>query len=291
MYHYIRDFDNKLPYFNFLPKEKFIGQLNKFGQSAFLKNEKDFGKNDKEIVLTFDDGIKDHVEVAEELKKKNIVGIFFIPTSPLIKDDLLDVHKSHLITGKINGKEALDALKNYFNKNGIKNPYNSKEKEKFKKKYSNQKDDTEKKEFKKIINYYGNINLKTNALNFLLEKFDIKVKAKDFYMSSEEIKYISDMGMIIGSHSVNHDLLSRLDNKEQNKELKDSKKLIEDITKKKCNFFCFPYGGIDSYNNHSLQILNELGYRYSFTVSSKSFSKDDLIKYPYEIPRYDCNEF
>lgn len=291
MYHYVRDFNPKFPFFNSLSIKSFKKQIEYFNKKGILKNEKQFYDNSAEIVLTFDDGLKDHIYVAEELKKINIVGIFFISTYPMIKHDLLDVHKAHLINGKVGGKKALDGLNEYLKKNGIVNFINNDEKERFKKKYSKNVDTDEKKEFKKIINYYGNIKLKTKILDELLIKFKIKISSEDFYMNSEEIKYLSDLGMVIGSHSVNHNLLSRLSEAEQRNEIKNSKDLIESIIKKKCNFFSFPYGGKDSYNDLTLKLLKKLNYDYSFTVKSNNFYKKDLETMPLELPRFDCIEF
>ena len=291
MYHYVRNFNPELPFFNFLSKKSFKNQIEFFNKNKILKYEKQFENNSAEIVLTFDDDFKDHIYVAEELKKKKVTGIFFISAYPLMEDKFLDVHKAHLINGKVGGEEALKALNDYLKKNKILNFIDKGEEKKFKHKYSKNVDTNEKKEFKKIINYYGSIKLKTKILDELMLKFKINIKPKEFYMSSDEIKYLSDMGMIIGSHAVSHNLLSRLNEDEQRNEIKNSKELIEDIIKKRCNFFCFPYGGEDSYNSLTLKILKEFNYSYSFTVQSRDFDKEDLKTIPLELPRFDCIEF
>ncbi len=291
MYHYVRDFNPKFPFFNSLPTKRFKNQVENFSKIKILNNEKQFKDGSAEIVLTFDDGFKDHIYVAEALKKKNVIGIFFISTFPIVENNFLDVHKAHLINGKVGGDEALKALNEHLLENKIDNFINYKEKEKFKNKYSYNNDSDEKKEFKKIVNYYGNIKLKSKVLDSLIKKFEIKVTPKEFYMSPEEIKYLSDMGMIIGSHSVNHNLLSRLSEREQKIEIKNSKEILEEIIKKKCNFFSYPYGGKDSYNSITLKILNELNFDYSFTVQSNSFNEKDLKQIPLELTRFDCIEF
>ena len=291
MYHYVRDFDPELPFFNSLSKKSFKKQVDLFNKSKILVDEKQFENNLPEIILTFDDGFKDHIYVAEELRKKKVIGIFFISTYPVTENNFLDVHKAHLINGKVGGEQALKALNEYLHKNKILDFIDRDEEKKFKHKYSKNIDTNEKKEFKKIINYYGNIKLKTKILDDLMVKFKINIKPKEFYMNSDEIKYLSDMGMIIGSHSVNHNLLSRLSEDEQRNEIRNSQELIEDIIKKRCNFFCFPYGGKDSYNSLTLKILKEFNYNFSFTIQSKDFDKEDLRLMPLELPRFDCIEF
>ena len=60
------------------------------------------------------------------------------------------------------------------------------------------------------MNYYSNIKLRSYILNKLLKNFDINIKPNSFYLTKKEIKYISEIGMLIGSHTINHNLLSRL---------------------------------------------------------------------------------
>ena len=97
------------------------------------------------------------------------------------------------------------------------------------------------------------------------------------------------MGMVIGSHSVNHNLLSRLSEREQKIEIKNSKEILEEIIKKKCNFLVIPMEA-RSYNSITLKILNELNFDY-ITVQSNSFNEKDLKQIPLELPRFDCIEF
>ena len=78
--------------------------------------------------MTFDDGFKDHIYVAEALKKKNVIGIF-ISTFPIVENNFLDVHKAHFINGKVGGDEALKALNDHLLENKIDNFINYKEKD------------------------------------------------------------------------------------------------------------------------------------------------------------------
>ena len=240
---------------------------------------------------TFDDGFKDHIFAAEVLKKYNSIGIFFIPTSPLENNIILDVHKTHLILGKVKSSEALIELEKYLHKNKIIKFYNKNEKSKYKSAYKKHLDDNDKKQFKKIMNYYGDLKLKHKILDYLLKKFEINIKPKDYYMNKKEIKYLQSLGMIIGSHSQSHTLLSRLSYREQFKELKNSKIFLEKIIKKNIDTFCYPYGGKISYNDNTLKILKKLKYKLAYSVEYRDISFGDIRQKPYELPRYDCNLF
>lgn len=290
MFHYIRSYSRKFPYFNFYNKKKFINQISKH-KNKIIKNKEEVLEFNNQILLTFDDGLKDHYFAAQELKKRNLIGVFFIPTMPYKSRDLLDVHKAHLILAKVGGKKALAELENFIKKKRIKKFINIEEKKIFKARYSQQDDLLEVKKFKKIINYHGNLLHKKKILNHLIKKFNITANTRNFYLTKKEIKEMSKMGMIIGSHGESHTLLSRLSYKKQYDELSKSKKMLEKITKDECDFFCFPYGRKNSYNNNTLKILKILNYKFAYSVEYRNIKKKDFQNNPYEMPRFDCNSF
>jgi len=291
MYHYIRDKNNTYPYYNALEKKIYIDQVNKFSETGLICSYEELFSYNNKYLLTFDDGLKDHIFAAETLKKKNAIGIFFIPTLPLKKDIILDVHKTHLLTGKFKGSEILKELEKYLNKYKIKNYYNLKEKQHYQTAYKNQKDEVSKKKFKKIMNYYGDLKLRNKILDYLLKIFEINIKPKNYYLNKKEIKYLKSLGMIIGSHSESHTLLSRLSYKKQFEEIRNSKTFLEKIIGKKVDTFCYPYGGKMSYNYDTINILKKLKFKLAFSVNNKDVSLKDLSNKPFELPRYDCNLF
>ena len=291
MYHYIRNKNKLFPYYNILLKKDYTDQIKKFSKVGLINSYDVLFLDNKKYLPTFDDGIKDHVYAAEILKKHNAIGLFFIPTSPLKNNEILDVHKTHLIVGKTKGLEALNELEKYLNKNKIKNYYNKKEKVKYRMIYRKNNDELYKNEFKRIMNYYGNLKLKHKILDYLLKKFEIYVKPKDYYLDKKEIRYLSSLGMIIGSHSESHTLLSRLNFKKQFEEIKNSKIFLEKIINKKIDTFCYPYGGKISYNRNTLKILTKLKFKLAYTVEHRDINFKDIKNKPYELPRYDCNLF
>ena len=291
MYHYIRNKNKLFPYYNILEKKNYINQIKKFSKTGLINSFEELFFDSDKYLPTFDDGFKDHIYAAEILKKYNGIGLFFIPTSPLKNNIILDVHKTHLILGKVKGLVALNELEKYLNKNKIKKYYSQKEKLKYKIAYKRHNDDVHKKEFKKIMNYYGNLKLRHKILDYLLKKFEINIKPKDYYLNKKEIKYLSSLGMIIGSHSESHTLLSRLSYEKQFKEIKNSKTFLEKIINKNIDTFCYPYGGKISYNNNTLKILKKLKFKLAYSVDYRNITIKDLKNKPYELPRFDCNLF
>ena len=134
---------------------------------------------------------------------------------PYTNKNILDVHKTHLILSKIKPKKALAYLTQYLSKDKTKNILNPFEKKKFKDVYKLQDDNNQAKKFKKIINYYSDLKTKSKILDQIIKKEHITKKAENFYLSRDEIKYISDLGMIIGSHGMTYTVLSRLNHNEK----------------------------------------------------------------------------
>ena len=259
-YHYIRDYSREFPYFNSLYKKKFLKQLDYFEKKfGIIKNENEIYKKNNKVLLTFDDGLKEHLYAAKELAKRKRIGIFFPLTKHLDgTKELLNVHKTHLILGKIDSKIALEDLKFFlkkFNKKKKKNLINSK----FKKIYKFFNDSKHKNEFKKIINYSNSNNFKSKqfALNNLMKKYKIKIKANNFYLTKKEIGSISGLGMIIGCHTHSHHLLSNLSYKKQSSEIKKSRNILKKILNKDIKFFCYPYGNRYSYNKNTIKLLKK----------------------------------
>jgi len=290
-YHYIRNKSKVFPYYNSITKKKFKQQLKSFNKYGLINNYDELFLESDKYLLTFDDGFKDHIYAAELLKKKNAVGIFFIPTLPLINKEILDVHKTHLIAGKVKGQTILNELQNYLTKNRIYNFLNEIDKKKYKNIYENQTDSIYKKEFKKIMNYYGDIKLKHKILDYLLKKFEINIKSKDYYLNKKEIKYLSSLGMVIGTHTESHTLLSSLSYKKQFLEIKNSKVFLENVVNKKVDTFCYPYGSKLSYNKNTITILKRLNFKLAYNTEPRDIDFKDLQKKYLQLPRYDCNQF
>ena len=124
MYHYVRPYSDNYPYFKNLDLNNFTKQLDYFDKKFGFISKKDYiesvktGIPKKGVVLTFDDGFKDHFEyVLPELTKRGLWGIFYIPTAQYSSNKLLGVHRVHHLKGKYGSthilKEVLRLTKNY----------------------------------------------------------------------------------------------------------------------------------------------------------------------------------
>jgi peptidoglycan/xylan/chitin deacetylase (PgdA/CDA1 family) len=64
-------------------------------------------------------------------------------------------------------------------------------------------------------------------------------------------------------HTINHPKLAKLNLEEITHEIRESKKTLESFLKITCPYFSYPFG---SYNDESLRIVEDLGFRLAFTV-------------------------
>lgn len=295
MYHYIRSFDKKLPYFNFLDFSDFKKQTNYFAKKKGLikiTDNLDQNYNKNKYLLTFDDGLKDHLQVARYLKKKNILGIFNIPGKQIENSDFLPIHKIHLIFGICNSEQIMDIFKKFnININFKKDVFSIFDKQKnFLEKKNIVTENNKKIYLKTLLNNLDqkNPNIVKKIFDFCINKKEQKNIFKNFYLNSQDIKTVDRLGMKIGAHSYSHRVLSKLNYKQQKKDISKSIKILSNIVEKKIDYFCYPYGGFNLFNSNTMKILGEKKIIYSFNVEPKDWVKKSNKLY---IPRYDCNEF
>ena len=85
MYHYIRNFNREFPNYNFLERKKFLNQVDFFSREKIISTNDEIRLNREGNILTFDDGLKDHIWAAEELKKRKLTGIFLFQLNRMKK--------------------------------------------------------------------------------------------------------------------------------------------------------------------------------------------------------------
>lgn len=86
------------------------------------------------------------------------------------------------------------------------------------------------------------------------------------YMDWKQIKELKDNGMIIGSHGMTHKILTELDDKELNYELKESKRTLGEKLGQAVEYLSIPRG---FYNKKIINLAKEAGYRVVFTSNPK----------------------
>ena len=297
MYHYVRNFSKDFPYFQYLSLSSFKRQLDFFEDEFGFVSKDDFEISLKNktpingIILTFDDGFRDHFNyVFPELLKRKLWGIFYVSTSPIVDNNILDVHRIHLLLGKYGGNEIFKTLKSFITDDMLVDrdvpEFSSKTYLKQDNLYSTTM-------VKRILNYFIDYKYRKIVLDKLMEIYfpNERSLSKKFYLKTDDLKIMTTNGMVIGSHSVNHPVMSKLNKTDQGFEIKSSFETLKPFIDKKLKSFCFPYGGFHSFNNKTINILEENNCVFSMNVESRDVKTSDFEKPIHVFPRYDCNEF
>lgn len=293
MYHFIRNKNELGLKFNFLDIKIFEEQINYF-RSNFnliniddLLNFKEISSKKDAVLLTFDDGYIEHYDIVLPiLKKNNIQGCFYIPTS-IIENNLLSVNKIQLIVLNTETELALSELFEIMKR--YKSDFNLKSREEYFSLYGikNRWDNIKVSFIKKMLQYVLPLPIRDLIIDELFVKF-VKDKTNNLslYMSVKQIQDLYNEGMYIGGHTHNHYHLKNCSYPIQYKEIKKSIELLANIGIQHVNkSFAYPFG---SYNKDTISILSELNIHSSFCVKHGSIDKTNLAKC-FELPRIDCN--
>ncbi len=243
------------------------------------------------ILLTFDDGYKDHYDyVYPYLFKNKISGVFYPPIQILNKNKkVLEVNKIHLILEKQkNVNLLLDDLFLYLKK------YDNK----IYKKVSNTKistfsrfDDKETILFKKILQTYLPLKLRTKIIDYLFKKFTDLIEEDVFselYINIDEMKKMQKDQMFFGSHGYNHIRWNFISNSEISNEIAKSINFFKKHGLFNENFsVSYPYGG---YNKKVLNTIKKYDIKFCLTTETDSINKSNINKL-FSLPRFDTNDF
>ena len=299
MYHYVRPADPDLPYFRHLELADFRRQLDYFSahfnpvsKEAFIHALKTGQPVDRGVVLTFDDGFKDHFRfVLPELQQRNLWGIFYIPTLPFSSRKLLGVHRVHMLLGKWGGEHISKAIADSITDTMLSDEH----RETFQHQtYAHQGNDAFTNHVKRTLNYYIDYRHREKVLDQLMERFfpDENKLADEFYMSAGELRAMDAAGMTIGSHSVSHPVMSRLSPVDQEEEITRSFDFLEaNQDRLEPRTFCYPSGGFHTFSAATEQLLEKYRCDFAFNVEARDIGCTDLTARRQALPRYDCNLF
>lgn len=293
MYHYVREIKNsKYPRIKGLEFSKFKKQLDYLEKNFNIISPKDFLKKkfpEKSCLLTFDDGLKDHINyVFPELIKRKLKGFFFPPAAPIVENNILDVHAIHYILATYNNdKDLVNMLDTVCIDLGISEADLKKYKIKYLRK-TNAYDPKERTYFKRMLQHVLPLEKRKTILKFFFEnKLNISINdfSKNFYMNKEDLLKLTSEEMYLGSHGYKHYWLEKLNYKEQEKDINLSLEFLKEVGLDMENWvMCYPFG---SFNSDTIKILNEKKCVYGFTTKEgvADTKMDNLT-----LPRVDTNE-
>jgi len=298
-YHYVRPIKNsKFPKLKGLEADGFSRQLDYFKIFFKIVTQNDIidhiykNKNlpSNSLLLTFDDGLKDHFQfVFPILKKNNLSGVFFPPSKPIEDKIVLDVHKIHFILEVCKNpseiireilsyvdqldEPTIDSSKNYLSRLSTKDRFDS----------------PDIVFIKKILQRELPRKFRHELTSQLFDEIvstDEELFSKDLYLSFDEIKEMNENHMEFGSHSHSHEWLGFLSKTELNDELLKSKTFLQKIGLKDNLTLSYPYG---NYNEIVKNQAKKMDFKLGFTtdVGDSLLSKSEC----FTLRRLDTNDF
>tara|TARA_Y200000002_G_C22663407_1_gene656858 strand:+ start:290 stop:1225 length:936 start_codon:yes stop_codon:yes gene_type:complete len=299
MYHYVRNIKKSdYPNLNGLEFSDFKKQIlffkknfNLLSNDQFIEiiNSKKLPKK-KSILLTFDDGYLDHYQYVYPFLKKHNLSANFYPSIMCIKNKkVLDVNKVHFILEKEKNKEKILSLiflylKKYLNKTPEQIKIN-------KINLTSRYDDKKTILIKRLLQNHIPLPFREKIVNKLFGDI-VNISEKEFseklYMNKKHIQELYKNNFTIGSHGYNHYWWGKLNEDEQEIEIKKSINYLKKIKVFDKNFsVCFPYG---SYNLQTLNLLNKYKIKFALTTKVGKVNNKNLANV-FELPRFDTNDF
>lgn len=215
------------------------------------------------VVVTVDDGYRDFFDYAYPvLKKYNVPAIIYLVSEFNLNKKMLWFDSLHFI---INNTEC-ECL--YIEENN----------EKFKLNNITETDRNYAWTFFADRILYKTNSEKEKYIRDLAYKYQVKLPefATDNYapMKKEDIRKLDNTLIEIGSHTRSHPILSTCNTDELKDELVKSKTDLQNALCKDIEHFCFPNGCINDFDNRSIELLKNSGYKSAVTTINGFVNKN-----------------
>lgn len=103
-------------------------------------------------------------------------------------------------------------------------------------------------------------------------------------MSSQQVRGLHEAGMQIGAHTVNHPILARLAAADAVREIGDSKRQLESITRAPVTLFAYPNGRHgDDYDDASVALVRDSGFEAAVATTWGAARRDSDR---FQLPRF-----
>lgn len=242
------------------------------------------------VLLSFDDGYRDHYEeVFPRLEKRGLKGAFYPPAATALDREILDVNKVHFILAAAPDTGALrQTLDVWIEKEAERTalPSLSALSAEYEKPFGY--DDAETIYIKRLLQHALPEEIRSRLTERLFAKFvsaDGKDFAENLYCNTAELTKMREAGHHIGSHGDRHYWLSRLAPEAQRCDIENSLRLLDAVGAPRKDFtFCYPYG---DYNAATEAVLTELGCAAALTtkVDLAEITAENALR----LPRLDTN--
>ena len=289
MYHYVRPGARALPHYPHLDLEDFERQLDSLTETRGLVGREAFerwvegGPTPTGFLLTFDDGLRDHVDyVLPVLRRRGAFGLFYVPSAPVTDGVILDVHKIHLVLGRVGGPAALDRLTERHPRVSAADTGAGH--------YAGQVSDPATKRVKHLLNWRLDPEERRELIDDLVDfAFDGRPpRAADVYVDEQGIRRLAAAGMGVGAHGHEHVVLRGLKRARQELEIRRACDVIRSLAGTLCWGYCYAYGAFDA---TSESLVASAGFPFAFAASAGDIGTRFTETPRFALPRRNCNSF
>ena len=241
---------------------------------------------EKSVIFTFDDGLKEQFDFAlPVLEQKGVKASYFISGLHL-ENKVNYVQKIQYLRAYTHPSSFLENINNKLSAYKIKVDMNATE-EQLADCYPHDTSDVRK--LKYTLNYCLPSNMQEQIISEMFAgKFGDETEfAKKYYMTDEQICFLSNNNNTVGLHSYSHKPLSQSSKYELIKDLERNSLLLEKVIGKKPYAISYPHGEEMSVNPKTAGYCREVGLELGFTMEP-SFNRS--LKNPMLFSRLDTTE-
>jgi peptidoglycan/xylan/chitin deacetylase (PgdA/CDA1 family) len=231
-------------------------------------------------LLTFDDGLREHLEtVAPALERRGLRGVFCPPAQPVLERSVLDVQKTQFLLASSDDHEALGrellALGQVEDEAAFRAANTP----------PHRFDPPATVLVKRSLQDGLPEERRREVLDRLFAEHvtdDERAFADELYLTLDECRELVRRGHAVIGHGYEHRRLGLLDEPAQRLELERTREFVVDVGGSWA--LCYPYG---SRNETTLRLLRESGCLLGFTTD---VGRAELDSDPLQLPRIDTND-
>ena len=293
MYHYVHDSDPFTQGHFRRTLSEFAAQLDYFAEAGIFVTQEEVKSGQfvdggsPRFLLTFDDGLKDHVRhVLPVLLERKIFGMFFCPSQPLQGGEILDVQKIQLLLATLGGPRFVSVAVRAIGSRTASILSN----------LDFHVDAWETRESVSAVKLLLQRELedRSELVAYLFNNEFSKTQQKELktslYMDMSEVRLLASSGMLIGNHSTTHPWLGHQDLKLSLEEVLSSQRFLESegLASISNRFIAYPYG--DS-NLELRKALESEGFLGGFTTIRGSEGTSNFANKSLTLHRWDTNDW
>lgn len=220
----------------------------------------------KTCLVTFDDGLKDHVQNAlPVLHKLGISASFFVCTQPLTELKALTVHKIHWLRATRTPDDFLGSAMEAAQQSGVTIDLDKIDAEKANRQYLY--DDEGSRKIKFLLNHILSPDETRCVVDTMFAKETNEGDfCRSFYMPAGDIGTLLNEGQNVGSHTHSHTRLSALRTEYLRRELDLSRTILQELTGRPIDMLSYPYGGATAVSGEVIKQAEKSGYQLGITM-------------------------